>query len=90
MGNNCTNHKQNICWDCKNACGGCNWSRALKPVDGWDAELIEYIPWGTKSQTLHTTYYIKQCPEFVKDEPRKHTNGILSKDESKLFLEGKL
>ena len=30
--------KEQICWTCKNACGGCSWSRNLTPVEGWKAE----------------------------------------------------
>ena len=26
-----------LCWDCANACGGCEWSRSFRPVPGWSA-----------------------------------------------------
>lgn len=43
------NKKDQLCWECKNACGGCEWSANLEPVPGWTAEKVprrEYI--GTK------------------------------------------
>lgn len=55
--------KQQLCWICKNACGGCSWSRAFKPVEGWMAtptiilqedNYIKLIP----------SYHITACPEF--------------------------
>ena len=50
------------CWRCKNACGGCNWSQCLKPVDGWVA-----IPVTTKDpEGGIRTYDIKTCPKFIK------------------------
>ena len=27
-----------LCWDCKNACGGCEWSESLEPVPVWKAK----------------------------------------------------
>ena len=51
------------CWTCKNACGGCSWSRDFEPVKGWEAE-----------KTFHPTngefvesYYIKSCPEYERE-----------------------
>ena len=50
-----------LCWRCKNACGGCSWSRELKPVDGWTAE-----PTIVKdSNGDFPSYKIKKCPEFI-------------------------
>lgn len=49
------------CWYCKNACGGCSWSRDFKPVPGWDA-----TPVVIKDSVcdIHT-YDIKKCPMFI-------------------------
>lgn len=54
------------CWDCKNACGGCSWSRNFTPVNGWVAEPTT-ITYKT-GDILHTTdtYKIFECPEFKK------------------------
>lgn len=48
-----------LCWDCANACGGCNWSNELKPVDGWE---IEYGGVGRRQGA-----YVVSCPEFIRD-----------------------
>lgn len=63
----------NICFDCKNACGGCSWTEVdqskkekpirFQPVDGWTATPI--INGGEI-----TGYHITACPEFVPDERR--------------------
>ena len=55
--------KQQPCWTCKNACGGCSWSREFKPVEGWEA-----VPRSIKSNGIHAeTYKIINCPEYVKE-----------------------
>ena len=58
--------KEQLCWSCKNACGGCEWSAYLEPVPGWTAEKVprwEYI--GTKENTrLGFSYKITECPKF--------------------------
>lgn len=51
-----------ICWDCKNATGGCSWSKYLTPVKGWKADLIEE----TQSKP-YTTYSVNECPKFIRD-----------------------
>ena len=54
---------EQLCWRCRNACGGCSWSREFKPVEGWDAKPTiingdgEEIP----------SFEIKKCPMFIKD-----------------------
>lgn len=58
--------KEQLCWSCKNACGGCEWSAYLKPVPGWTAEKVprwEYV--NTKeNKLLGFTYKITKCPKF--------------------------
>ena len=55
--------KDQLCWTCKNALPrgkyGCNWSRWLKPVDGWTATPTK------------RGYYITACPQYIKEK----TNG---------------
>lgn len=52
------------CWTCKNACGGCSWSREFKPVEGWTAE-----PNYLKSNGVWAdTYKIISCPQYEKDK----------------------
>lgn len=48
-----------LCWVCKNACGGCEWSSEFVPVPGWDAKASKKIPGGS--------YAIKSCPKFEYD-----------------------
>lgn len=40
-----------ICWYCKKACGKCSWSRELKPVEGWEPEVV------LLEDYIHTRYY---------------------------------
>lgn len=49
-----------ICWDCKNACGGCEWSDRLEPVPGWTAKKVKKFDHGLE----YTTYSIKKCLKF--------------------------
>lgn len=58
-----------LCWDCKNAVPGiqkgCPWSRAFKPVRGWDAERNDLeIDRGRNSRI--ESYIILNCPLFEK------------------------
>lgn len=55
-----------LCWSCKNACGGCSWSKSLTPVKGWQAEktLVSYLVikcpnyrWDGRSEEGATTQY---------------------------------
>ena len=51
------------CWTCKNACGGCSWSREFIPVDGWTAEETHI-----KSNVgYEESYKIIKCPEYILD-----------------------
>ena len=50
----------NRCWTCKNAFGGCSWSREFKPVDGWKAKKTFHLMNGEFAES----YYIKSCPEY--------------------------
>ena len=46
------------CWTCAKAYGGCSWSRAFVPVEGWEAK---------PSKTHEDGYRIKMCPEYECD-----------------------
>lgn len=60
--------KDQLCWHCQNACGGCAWSRGLEPVDGWKAD-ITYIPEPRGNEKKMTKgYLVLECPEFIRDE----------------------
>lgn len=54
-----SNMSHSICWDCKNATGGCSWADVLKPVEGWTAQET------VKDDDV--SYLVKDCPKFVRD-----------------------
>lgn len=53
-----------LCWCCANATpsetAGCNWSRDLEPVPGWEAKKHR-VNNGSKGVT---SYRVIRCPEF--------------------------
>ena len=51
-----------LCWRCKNACGGCSWSRNKTPIKNWDAEphIVKDKEGDIRS------YKIRKCPEFIR------------------------
>ena len=53
------------CWTCRKACGGCNWSKQLKPVKGWK---IKKSPRIGKDGKIGTDIEIVFCPEYESDE----------------------
>lgn len=48
-----------LCWHCKNACGGCDWSRHLIPVKGWKAKEVKNVGY-----SVIKSYKVIECPEF--------------------------
>ena len=66
------NGKETICWTCKNACGGCSWSKRFEPVKGWKAKKTK-IKTGRTANGVKKFYYedsfiVLKCPEYAKDE----------------------
>lgn len=57
-----TNEKYTKCWTCKNACGGCSWSREFIPVNCWKAEKRRIAA----NVGYEETYMIYDCPEYKK------------------------
>lgn len=57
------------CWNCKHACGGCNWSRNFTPVEGWTATAtiinMERKRHNKPFISTISSYDIQHCPEFV-------------------------
>ena len=49
-----------LCWDCANACAGCEWSRNHIPVKGWKAEK-------SYSEEYGDCYRVIECPKFDRD-----------------------
>lgn len=62
--------KNSLCWNCKRACTDrvhqCSWSSESKPVKGWTAEPYVIREGGRRPLP---TYYVKQCPKFIKRDP---------------------
>lgn len=62
-----------LCWNCKNACGGCEWSKSFEPVDGWVARKIPteglygFITELKNPSLTKPSYHIFDCPKFVRD-----------------------
>lgn len=56
--------KEQLCWSCKNACGGCSWSISLTPVEGWTA-----TPKKIKCHDgiIINSYKITECPQYISD-----------------------
>lgn len=74
-------HASNLCLDCQNACGGCEWTEVdpktgkirFAPVPGWTAEpvSIRYPKGMSKQERLDTGYHITACPKFSRIPERK-------------------
>lgn len=55
-----------LCWECKNACGGCSWSDgSFTPVEGWDAKPTQLVREGKKAMP---SYQVISCPKFDPDD----------------------
>ena len=78
------NSRANICFYCRNACGGCSWTAVdpktekirFEPVPGWTAEkvLLNVGSYGLHKKRIVETYHITACPQFKKDK-RKRTKS---------------
>lgn len=67
--------KEQLCWICQKACGGCSWSDALIPVKGWDAVKV-YRKYNDEDETLNFTYRITSCPQFISDRKEHYYEEI--------------
>lgn len=77
--------KEQLCWDCKNACANsCCWMRDYTPVPGWKAQVVARKK-SDQGAYLGQSFFIKSCPNFVKDKQDKTSvNGNLTKTESSM------
>lgn len=73
-------YKPTLCWSCKNACGGCSWSKSFAPVEGWTARPTKVVKWGrwkTKSGKSvrrayeEQSYHVEACPLYQREKKRK-------------------
>lgn len=61
--------KETKCWSCQNACGGCSWSKKLKPVRGWKADKIKIKLFRIGDEDFYTdSYFVRECPKYIMDE----------------------
>ena len=54
--------KEQLCWTCKNATGGCSWSDSLIPVKGWCAKPTVI---NECDGTSFESYEINSCPNYI-------------------------
>lgn len=64
-------HSLSICWRCKNACGGCSWSRNGEPIDGWTADCR---PIKMEPDRLADSYEVFACPQFEYEDAHEFRN----------------
>ena len=71
--------KATICWKCSRACGGCSWSAAFIPVEGWTAKptKINHDFADGRHQVIDS-FRVDQCPQFENDETRYRTNNKIA------------
>lgn len=69
-----------LCWNCRNACGGCSWSRykVWQPVPGWTAIETEFGGQkkinGKVRRVPIKSYIVLDCPEFIPDQSNDKSN----------------
>ena len=60
-----------LCWDCANVYGGCEWSARFEPVPGWDAtptsRVLKVGGKGKGGTRLAFSLMIHYCPKFRRD-----------------------
>lgn len=61
-----------LCWDCAKAVKKCSWSRAFKPVKGWEATPSRLKIGNGKTVD---SYIVHKCPEYVSDREERE-NGM--------------
>ena len=58
--------RNQLCWSCAKACGGCSWSRNFTPIHGWDATPYRRVYRDAAVGTRYVdSYIIRRCPEYV-------------------------
>lgn len=80
--------KEQLCWTCQNACGGCSWSASLTPVEGWTATPSTIK--SAKSKEV-PTYHIDECPLYKPDrtqrpKPKRKKGKGITNGEKNLIL----
>lgn len=62
-----TKSQGTLCWECQKATGTCSWSKNLTPVKGWIADGGKMA----MGDRLVDSYFVHECPEFEKDNPKR-------------------
>ena len=65
--------KDTLCWSCAKACGDCDWSAELKPVNGWTA--VPTLIHDNHGGDIQRSYRVDACPEYVNDV-RKYNKHV--------------
>lgn len=55
--------RETLCWDCRNACRDCEWSKSFEPVPGWTAEETVISENNVKTKS----YHVIACPKYERD-----------------------
>lgn len=62
---------QQLCWDCANVYGGCEWAARFEPVPGWDAtptsRVLKVGGKGKGGTRVASSFVIHYCPKFRRD-----------------------
>ena len=55
-------YQPQICWNCGNYAGGCEWADKFEPVPGWDATptIVD-----SGAERYAKSYCIRECPKFT-------------------------
>ncbi len=54
-----------LCFSCRHACGGCEWSRSFKPVPGWTATPTKLRANRNDTAIFLDSFHITACPKFT-------------------------
>lgn len=54
-------YQQQLCWDCANVYGGCEWAARFEPVPGWDAIPTTRTVSG---KFVEKSFSVRACPKF--------------------------
>ena len=58
--------RETLCWTCKNAVGGCSWSKNFEPVKGWEA-IPTKVRGNLEIDEWLDSYMVISCPKYLED-----------------------
>ena len=68
-------NKEALCWQCRRATGGCEWSAFLRPVPGWKAERTFHRVKQGGAVRLAAGIRVAACPKFEQDRRERRQKG---------------